>query len=90
MLPRQNDTSDLTAYPWASTLIQLSDIEPAGRKNTSMAITKKRFGALKEGAPVDLYYLENTQGLKAQIMTFGATLRLMSLPNEQGELVIKH
>jgi aldose 1-epimerase len=87
LLPRQNDTSDLTAYPWASTLIQLSDIEPAGRKNTSMAITKKRFGALKEGAPVDLYYLENTQGLKAQIMTFGATLRLMSLPNEQGGAV---
>jgi len=50
-------------------------------------ITKAAFGETKEGAPVDLYHLENKHGLKAQIMTFGATLRLMSLPNEQGETV---
>jgi len=52
-----------------------------------MPITKEAFGETKEGAPVDLYHLENKHGLKAQIMTFGATLRLMSLPNEQGAAV---
>ena len=52
-----------------------------------MTITKISFGESPEGAPVDLYRLENSQGLKAQILTFGATLKLVTVPNEQGEAV---
>ena len=52
-----------------------------------MPITREPFGETNEGGAVDLYFLENNQGLKAQIMTFGATLRRVSLPDEQGEAV---
>jgi len=43
-------------------------------------------GKLPDGTRVDLYTLTNTNGLRAKIMTYGATLVGMETPDRQGRL----
>ncbi|AWW29526.1 galactose mutarotase [Echinicola strongylocentroti] len=45
-------------------------------------ITKKKFGQY-EGRDVWLYTLENNRGMQVKIMTYGATVTSISIPNEE-------
>jgi len=51
-----------------------------------MSIEKKPFGALPDGTAVEIYTLENSNGLEAKIMTYGATLVSMKTPDRNGVL----
>jgi len=51
---------------------------------TSMKIVKSSFGMLPNGSAVDLYTLTNKNGLKAQLMTYGAILVSLDLPDRNG------
>ncbi|MHB8055054.1 MAG: aldose epimerase family protein [Candidatus Aminicenantales bacterium] len=51
---------------------------------TSMKIVKSSFGTLPDGSTVDLYTLTNKNGLKAQLMTYGAILVSLDLPDRNG------
>ena len=40
-----------------------------------MKITKKPFDTTSSGEPVESYILENDKGTRAEVLTFGGTLR---------------
>lgn len=49
-----------------------------------MKIVKSAFGTLPDGSAVDLYTLTNKDGLKVQLMTYGAILVSLDLPDRNG------
>ncbi len=49
-----------------------------------MSIEKSPFGKTAEGKDVDLYTLTNTNGLKAQIMTYGGIVTSLLVPDKNG------
>ena len=50
------------------------------------SVTRKEFGRTADGAVVDLYTLTNKSGLIARIMTYGATLTELHVPDRSGKL----
>ena len=52
-----------------------------------MSITKRVFGTLPDGRAVTAWTLTNENGLQAEILDLGATIRSILVPNRQGELV---
>lgn len=51
-----------------------------------MSIEKRDFGKTPDGENVDLYTLTNTNGLKAQIMTYGGIVTTLNVPDRDGHL----
>jgi aldose 1-epimerase len=51
-----------------------------------MDIDVKPFGEMPDGRVVRLYSLRNANGLKAQIMTYGATVVTLETPDKNGKL----
>ena len=53
---------------------------------TPMDIDVEDFGRTADGEQVRLYTLTNTSGLKAQIMTYGAIVTSLEVPDKHGEM----
>jgi aldose 1-epimerase len=51
-----------------------------------MDLKKEPFGNLADGTAVEIYTLANNNGLKARLMTYGATLVSLELPDRLGKL----
>ncbi len=51
-----------------------------------MSIQKSLFGKTSENETVDLYTLINQKGLTAKIMTFGAILTELQVPDRRGKM----
>ena len=51
-----------------------------------MNIEKKAFGKTDDGKNVDLYTLTNTNGLKTEIMNYGGIVRMLYVPDRNGNL----
>jgi len=51
---------------------------------TTMSVKQQRFGTLPDGTPVDIYTLTNTKGVEARVMTYGAILVSLRLPDRAG------
>ncbi len=51
-----------------------------------MAVTKTVFGKTREGKEVELYTITNKAGMKAEVMTFGAILKSLYVPDKKGNL----
>jgi len=49
-----------------------------------MSIRKQAFGKTEDGKNVDLYTLTNTNGLKAEIMTYGGIVTSLQVPDRDG------
>ncbi len=58
----------------------------AGTGGPRMAITREAFGSLPDGTPVDIYTLKNKAGLEARVMTYGAILVSLKVPDRNGAL----
>jgi aldose 1-epimerase len=56
----------------------------AGAGGPRMKITREIFGSLPDGTTVDIYSLKNKSGIEARIMTYGATLVSLKLPDRNG------
>ena len=52
----------------------------------SPAVQREIFGKTKDGEPVEIFTLTNSHGLKARVMTWGATLVSMHTPDRHGAL----
>jgi aldose 1-epimerase len=50
-----------------------------------MSISKQSWGKTPEGAEVDLYTLGNANGLRVKIMTYGATIASVEVPDRNGK-----
>ena len=61
-----------------------ADAEKAVAGKSSMQ--KEIFGKTPDGEPVEIYTLTNAHGLKARVMTWGADLVEMRVPDRAGEL----
>lgn len=53
---------------------------------TPMEIKKEIFGYLPNGQAIEAYLLTNSHGLKAKIMTYGATLISLEVPDRNGQM----
>jgi aldose 1-epimerase len=49
-------------------------------------VEKAEFGKLPDGAAVDIYTLTNAHGLVAKVMTYGATLTELHVPDKNGAM----
>lgn len=49
-------------------------------------ITKADFGKTKDGTAVDIYTITNNSGVEAKIMTYGATVVSLKVPDRDGKL----
>ncbi len=56
----------------------------AAKGQPVMSVQKAPFGALPDGTAVDIYTLTNANGIKARIMTYGAILVSLDLPDRTG------
>jgi len=50
-----------------------------------MSIKKEPFGKTADGVEVDLYTLTNVNGLKVKVMTYGATITSVEVPDRDGK-----
>ena len=60
------------------------DKSNATRKRDT-SIQRADFGRTKDGQPVELYTLTNKNGLVAKVMTYGATLTELHVPDKNGQ-----
>ena len=51
-----------------------------------MSVTSVPYGKLPDGAEVELYTLTNDNGLKVKIMTYGATITEVDVPDRNGKI----
>ena len=58
----------------------------AGEGGPTMDVRKELFGRLPDGTAVDIYTLTNKAGLEARIMTYGAILVSLKIPDRAGAL----
>jgi len=56
------------------------------QSSTMSGVTKSEFGETQDKQPVELYTLTNAHGLKASIMTYGALLTKLEVPDRNGKL----
>jgi aldose 1-epimerase len=56
-----------------------------GSAKKEPALEKKSFGKTADGTPVDLYILTNGRGMTAKVMTYGAILTELDVPDEAGK-----
>ena len=69
-------------------LCSLSAAETQAKGGIKMKATlqKSSFGQLPDGTGIDLYTLTNSSGMKARIMTYGAILAHLEVPDRNGTL----
>ena len=53
---------------------------------SKMSVKKEPYGKMPDGAAVDLYTLTNANGLKVKIITYGATITDVEIPDRNGKL----
>ncbi len=59
----------------------------AEKKETKGATVEQRdFGKTASGEPVSLFVLTNAKGMRAEIMTYGATVRSIQVPDRTGKM----
>lgn len=51
-----------------------------------MSLSKDSFGHLPDGQEIEIYTLANSHGIKARIMTYGATLVSLEVPDHKGQI----
>ncbi len=65
---------------------QESNVTHSTPGEQKMSVTKAPYGKLPDGAEIDLYTMTNPHGLKVQIMTYGATITDVEVPDRNGKL----
>ena len=68
----------------AGALVEQSVI--AAKKKNKGSVKKEAFGKTEDGKKVDAYILTNKNGLQAKIITYGAMLTEMHVPDKNGNL----
>jgi aldose 1-epimerase len=64
---------------------QPDETQSPTKGQSTMDVTKAPFGSLPDGTAVEIYTLTNDKGLRARIMTYGATLVSLEAPDRSGK-----
>jgi aldose 1-epimerase len=64
--------------------LNASGQKPSSGVGAKATVQKAPFGQTKEGAPVEIYTLTNGKGMVAKVMTYGATLTELLVPDKTG------
>lgn len=90
MLNKWNSIFCFSGFAVSVALLSMCGTQPAEQDavNTqgkvTMDIFKEEFGNLPDGTPIELYTLNNTFGLRARIMTYGAIVVSLEVPDRSG------
>ena len=57
-----------------------------GANAASLSVTTKPFGATPDGQPVQMYRLENNNGMEVNIITYGGAVQSIMVPDKNGHL----
>src|SRR5450432_3540730 len=75
---------------WSALMMSCSSPSPAPsptKEAAQPAAPKSQpFGSTKDGQPVEIYTLTNAKGIEARIMTYGAILVSLKVPDSAGKL----
>jgi len=63
-----------------------SNTSPTNPDKNIAPISKSIFGKTQDGTEIELYTLHNAKGASAKVMTFGATLTELYMPDRDGKL----
>lgn len=69
---------------FAIVLTAATPLTGAENRPTKFGVHKSQFGQMPNGQSVDLYTLENRNGLRVKVMTYGATLIGVETPDRDG------
>ncbi len=69
----------------ASVVMSASEVSKAS-KGAKAGVQKSNFGKMPDGTTIDQYTLTNAKGLVAKVITYGATLTELYVPDRQGKL----
>ena len=61
-------------------------ISTLGAQAASLSSEHKAFGKTNDGTPVEQYILRNSHGLQATVITYGATLQALQVPDKNGKV----
>ncbi len=57
-----------------------------GADAASLSVTVKPFGTTPDGQPVKMYRLENNNGMKVNVITYGGAIQSIMVPDKNGHL----
>ena len=66
-------------------LASLGDSAAKGGDKMRATVEKMDFGKMPDGTAIDLYVLTNASGMKAKVMTYGAILTELHVPDREGK-----
>jgi aldose 1-epimerase len=66
-------------------LFAAAPVQQADEGRKKAGVEKRDFGKTEEGTPVDVYVLTNGKGMTAKVMTYGATLTELHVPDGDGK-----
>ncbi|MCH2126604.1 MAG: galactose-1-epimerase [Pirellulaceae bacterium] len=76
LIKKPDELRDLLAY--------LSSLKQS--TNHQLSVTTEPFGKTSDAQQVDAYWLTNANGVKAKLITYGATLVTLDVPDRHGKL----
>jgi aldose 1-epimerase len=71
---------------WVHRLPASAGQNAKGGDKVQAQVEQRNFGKMPDGTPVDLYVLTNSKGMTAKIMTYGAILTELHVPDRAGKL----
>ena len=57
-----------------------------GSDAASLSVTMKPFGTMPDGRPVQMYRLENNNGMEVNVITYGGAIQSIMVPDKNGHL----
>src|SRR5438046_1667087 len=61
-------------------------VSPASKGGAAAGVEARDFGKMPDGATVKLFTMRNANGMVAKVMTYGATLTELQVPDRRGAL----
>ena len=71
---------------YLKTATPASGRELAGQESTGLSIKKESFGKLADGTTVDKYTLTNDNGMSVGVITYGAIVQSIRVPDKNGKI----
>lgn len=69
----------------AALLLPATAVAHGGGGGGSVSVNKSDFGALSDGTHIDRYTLTNARGMSIGVITYGATLQSVNVPDRRGK-----